>query len=461
MEVNMSLTVRLYNFQKKPNSTARPSGGDTYDCELKSPCSLMNPVLLMKGNMENYNYCRIADFHRYYFIQDIVFNEGLWELHCNVDVLASYKDTIGSTNCYITRSSVNYDGTIIDSLYPARTQCTISNVQDAWNFGWTGFEDGYYILGLQGTQGSNSNGVLYYQLSPADFVSVISGFYSNTGTTWWGNLVDGVINALNKMSDFVVSCTWMPIKLNEETATHRVFVGSYNTGVDAHRVDAYPANNLGIEFTVPKHPQASSRGSYLNYPPYARYELIDPLVGTVPLNPNVMRDISTLKVSLDIDHTTAQACYMVYHVVTGVGVVPIYTTYIPFGCNISLNGSVVNVASTLGSAAQTAASIASGDFLGALNGIGNALLSSIPSMGSHGANGGFVSFVNNTATLKGYFMPVVNADNANRGRPWCQIAQPANVGGYMVIENPHVAIDGTEDEASMLNGMLSSGIYYE
>jgi len=454
------ITIRLYTYTKKTNSTARPSGGTSFSCNIKSPSSLISPVLLLGGDVKDYNYCYIPAFKRYYFINDIIFNEGLWELHCNVDVLASYKDAIGSTNCYITRSSVNYDGTIIDSLYPSTTQCTETDVIEEWGFGWSGFENGYYILGLQGTQGSNSNGVLYYQLSPADFVSVISGFYSNTGGTWWGNLADGVINTLNKMSDYVVSCTWYPFKLDEESASHRVYVGSYNTGVDAYRVKSYPTTGFNLSFTVPKHPQASSRGSYLNYAPYSRYELHDPLVGTIPLNPNIMRNLSSFLVNLTIDHTTAQARYMIYTTKLS-DVIPIYSTIIPFGCNISLNGTVVNVASVIDSAAETGAAVASGNFLGALHGIGNALLSSIPNVGSHGSNGGFIDFTLNQATLKGYFMPVVNADNANRGRPWCQVAQPANVGGYMVIENPHVAIDGTEDEASMLNGMLSSGVYYE
>lgn len=455
------MKIYLYSFNKKVNSTKQPTGGTEFDANLKAPSSIINPRLEISADCRAFNYCYIPDFSRYYFINDIVYNAGIWILDLSVDVLASYKSAIGSTSSYITRSSVHYDGTIVDNLYPATSECTITNVQANAGYSWTGFNNGYYVLGVQGILENNVNGILYYQLTPAEFVSVLSGFYNNTGANFWGNLAQGVKNFMNKIDDFIVSCCWYPFAFPETGAKHRVFIGSYNTGVDAYRIDEYPNMSLLSSFTVPKHPKASARGSYLNYAPYARYELHDPLVGTIQLNPNIMRDLTTLRKSITPDFTTGEANYRLYTSSQPLGLIPIYETNIPFGCKISLNGSTVSVQALVGNAGAAVMNMAVGDFIGAAAGIGNALLSAIPDMPSHGPNGGFAIFENSTATLKGYFMNIVDADNANRGRPWCQVDTPANVGGYMEIEKPHVSISGTSAEADMINEYLSNGIYYE
>ena len=66
------MEVVLYNFTKSENSTAIPSGGTSYNCILKTPTSVLSPVIVVEANILNVTYGYISDFGRYYFVSDIV-----------------------------------------------------------------------------------------------------------------------------------------------------------------------------------------------------------------------------------------------------------------------------------------------------------------------------------------------------------------------------------------------------
>ena len=66
----MAITVTLYSFTKRENSTKRPStGGTDFSCTLIEDTSLMNPTfkLSIANNPIGKNYVYVADFNRYYF----------------------------------------------------------------------------------------------------------------------------------------------------------------------------------------------------------------------------------------------------------------------------------------------------------------------------------------------------------------------------------------------------------
>ena len=94
------MNVLLYNFAKRKNSTKQPdpTTATTISCQLKDAAAVMNPVLQFNPatsgfstpfNPSQYNYAHLPLFSRYYFIDDWVWLNGLWECHLTVDVLAS------------------------------------------------------------------------------------------------------------------------------------------------------------------------------------------------------------------------------------------------------------------------------------------------------------------------------------------------------------------------------------
>ena len=73
---------------------------------LKQVTSVINPVITIEmKNPTQYNYVHIPQFHRYYFINDMInIKNNLWEIHMNVDVLESFKTQIKANKAIIEKS---------------------------------------------------------------------------------------------------------------------------------------------------------------------------------------------------------------------------------------------------------------------------------------------------------------------------------------------------------------------
>lgn len=73
----------------------------TLNGTLRSECSIVAPVVIVDagiGDVRKCNYCKIDKFNRYYYVSDVVnIRTGIWEIHCNCDVLMTYKNEI--RNC--------------------------------------------------------------------------------------------------------------------------------------------------------------------------------------------------------------------------------------------------------------------------------------------------------------------------------------------------------------------------
>lgn len=461
----MSLTVDFYTFSKKTNSTKQPSGtaGLSASCLLKDATSIITPVIELQATDSpiGYNYAHITAFNRYYFVDDITWNAGVWEVSLHCDVLATYKNTIGSTNGYILRAANFYNGDIIDELYPATTavdtEIAYSTLTSTNGVGYTGFSNGYYVMGVQGIGTGSVNGVIYYALGASDLVTILQAFYANINDgTFWGSTVQGIKNALTNADDYITSLRWYPCYIPITVSLNRIKLGSFDTGVDAFVLSGDP-EVVTREVTIMRHPQAATRGSYLNYAPYSRYEIVDPLVGVIPISSDIAKVINTIKNVITVDYTTGQARY---DLATAGGVV-FFTTYINFAVTINLSAREVNIGALSGRVVSAGANFATQNYLGAACGIVSAVGEGIGTPSGNQSSGGFVQYGDGTFMLRGYFKPIVDEDKSNKGRPYCYWSNPSTVKDYMIIDNPHVATNGTSAETDQVNGYLAEGFYYE
>lgn len=71
--------------------------------------------------IQDLNYAYIPKFNRWYFISNTIYELGTWYLQLRCDVLATYKTEIGNSSHYIERCAYEFDGDIIDGLYPEKT----------------------------------------------------------------------------------------------------------------------------------------------------------------------------------------------------------------------------------------------------------------------------------------------------------------------------------------------------
>ena len=67
------------------------------------------------------NYAYIPAWHRYYFVSQLIYELGTWVFVLRCDVMATRKYEIGESDHYIERCSYEFDGDIIDGLYPEKT----------------------------------------------------------------------------------------------------------------------------------------------------------------------------------------------------------------------------------------------------------------------------------------------------------------------------------------------------
>ena len=95
-------TLTFYSFAKRKNSTALPTGaGAVYDVYLKEPTDLLRPVFLLSySGVPAWSYAAFEN--RFYFVTDYVsVHNELWEVHCEVDVLATWKTAIQTTTAFV------------------------------------------------------------------------------------------------------------------------------------------------------------------------------------------------------------------------------------------------------------------------------------------------------------------------------------------------------------------------
>ena len=108
----MELKVYI-NISEKNKLDKTLNNETTYTGQLKNETSIINPVIMVEGSLQNlaaYNYAYIPSFLRYYFLTDILsIRNNLIELHLSVDVLMSFKTQILNQSAIIKRQKNVYN----------------------------------------------------------------------------------------------------------------------------------------------------------------------------------------------------------------------------------------------------------------------------------------------------------------------------------------------------------------
>lgn len=85
----------------------------------KKDCSILDPVVQISSvhDLSSVNYMHIADFSRYYYINDIkVVHDNLWEISGHVDVLRTYMSDINNCDAIVIRSENYYNNYMTDNV---------------------------------------------------------------------------------------------------------------------------------------------------------------------------------------------------------------------------------------------------------------------------------------------------------------------------------------------------------
>lgn len=115
------MTINLFQNNSDANVVQKSiTAKGTVTGTLREGCSIIDPVIKIEGisgsDLPYLNYLEIVEFGRYYYIRDIVLVGKLFEVHCHIDVLETYKDQIKPLPAIIARNSEQYNLYLQDGL---------------------------------------------------------------------------------------------------------------------------------------------------------------------------------------------------------------------------------------------------------------------------------------------------------------------------------------------------------
>ena len=115
------MTINLFQNNSDANVVSKSlTDKGTVTGTLREGCSIIDPIIKIEGisgsDLPYLNYLEIVEFGRYYYIRDIVLVGKLFEVHCHIDVLETYKDQIKPLPAIIARQAHNYNLYLQDGL---------------------------------------------------------------------------------------------------------------------------------------------------------------------------------------------------------------------------------------------------------------------------------------------------------------------------------------------------------
>ena len=331
------MTITFYSgFEKKINSTKQPVAGSGTNVTgvLKEPCSILHPIISLQQSPNTsyppdfFRYAYIALFSRYYWVSDWTWQNGLWTVSLDVDVLASYRTIIGDSEEYILRtdsSTTNFDGAITDVLYPATTNFDIGQLAFRNPF-MNSMVQGSFIVGIICQTSADAIGAItYYAMDMTEFGALkqmlfsndnleIMGIIDNLGNLNIGDMSMELFKTIYNPYQYIASCIWFPVDKTDIAGTQVTGINlgwwSYSTLTGKQLSQSVGEFFDSVE-QIPTHPQAATRGKYLNYSPFTRLTLYGKF-GSLPLDTSYMEIGSYLINSYLVDYVTGECVFQVF-----------------------------------------------------------------------------------------------------------------------------------------------------
>ena len=455
------MEIRLYtNFNKKINSTKRPTGNyTTKQVRLKEETSVMSPTFLLSDYDVGYNYLYVPKWGRYYFINDVTLNiNSLWEVQCTFDSLATYKSNIGNTTTFIERTSDlrHIDEFLKDNAISADERVTVVTSNETEVFP----SASVYVLRVMGR--GSTHGIGTFIINYNDMKNIFSGVWGNVDEGSITDYITALANLyINDPSQYIVGVYRSPIGittyLDNGTDDQTIYIGGHQTSLKAIRVDTAQTLIFGGKIL------AKPISTYTDFrkfdPAFTRYQMYIPTIGTVNL-PNEIID-TELKMTLCADLFTGDLTFMLY---SNGDIVATYNS----NCYASVSVGVQNGSagtSILTSAVATGIGIATMNptltmLPAVINGTKSILSPPASVIGTQGSIGAVETYPNIIITC-------IQKESAESpievyGKPCDKNLKISNVSGYIKCQNASIGnIAGTDRDKELVNNHLNGGFYYE
>lgn len=466
------MQATFYQFAKRTNSTKRPSGGQEFGIDLKAPCNIIDPEIQIatQSDPTGYNYCYLPTFSRYYWVKNWTYAGGLWKASLTVDTLASYRDQIGYSTEYVVRSSAKYNGTISDGLYPATAE--VRSVTSAFQGGFAEtISGGFFVIGFIAKAANSIGAVTYVVMTPGNAKKLSAKLLTDVSYLSIDNaeISDSLTKVLFNPYQYIVSCNYFPFSIAGITA-HLPLVSSVDVGWWSVDIPCWilgaDNNNLtkSVSVGIPKHPQAASRGGYCNASPYTDYTIFLQPFGVIPLDASKLWGAATLSIQYVVDLFTGDSILRIFtntnqlvHETTAKLGVPIQLSNIAF--DIPSGGGLLQtgIAAAFGG---LQAAFSGGSISDVGNGILNAAQATNADVASKGATGSTIAF-DTVPYIVARFKILVDDNNEHHGRPLCQKVQLFSIPGFIMVDDPDIALPATAAEIDSVKSYMKNGFFLE
>lgn len=490
----MSITAIFYTIEKKVNSLKLPTGGTSKNIVLKDPCSLTAPsILLETSNPTAYNYCYIAAFNRYYWINEWTSDHGFWIANCSVDVLTTYRAEILDSYQYVVRNQAKYSLEVPDNMYSMIDGVEFSTVDMSSDSPFNSF---VAIFGVAGKGGNPFNGLSYYQTNYEDLLEFMNimfdpnlGPFLAQGESF--DVSNATMKALIQPLQYIPVCYALPYDLTAHqaiaTSVSEVPIGFWKiAGTYGHTKRA--STQMGSQFfeiwsktiTIPARSlETQPLGTWASKLPFTEYKLFAGPFGQIVIDTSKMNltlgNSITLRIKADLYGNA------ILTIEDNAGNI-IYRTNANVAVDFKLTSLAINrmdqtlgvVSGVMGAAGSIAGGAASGNPLGIASGIAggiNAALGTIsdaikaefPTPQSTGAVSGNLASIMEPWKLQATFHKIANEDREHFGRPLCERVQLSDgeLSGFTQCASATIAIPGTSQEHDMVINFLNSGFYKE
>lgn len=462
----MILSVASGN--KRKNSTLQLSPAARFDIYLKENCSIIDPIFVLSLDTEVFpKWAEVYFDDRYYFVNDIVqVHDNLFEIHCHVDVLATWKSLILNTPAFVEHYT-HLNVSIPDQRLGIKAAATRSEASATLpNIDST---TGTYVVNITGENNSGAykvaNLVSIMDIYPT-FSDIWQDISSQFTSDWLENLSLIFSNYMysGDVAKNIRDAWWTPWVLNADTP-HALQIGKYQSDIQGGALNG----TVLIQQTVAIPWQFND---WRNASPYTKIFLQLPLVGTIPIPVSDVYGLSSLSILYSV--SKVDGTFTVY---VRADDKDIYSTsgdsasHFLIGKGGAVNGSVI------GTVAKAALGVAAGAVTGGAGGVlaaAGAVASGAFTMMDTGATGGGLSGATaaTVGTIKCFTICHDTSEapsniSAIGGTPSLVSMSTLPTSGYVQTRGFSVKADQisagaiTLQEIDEINQLLDSGIYIE
>ena len=476
------MNIKVFtDFTKRKNSTRQPSGGQNINCVLKEDTSILRPVFILDTPIASYTY--VQAFGKYYFVSDVVnLDASRCEVHCVLDVLATYKADIAAYPAFVERAASAFDVFVNDPLL-SQKQLLLRETQNLTEI--TDFFDtgaGCFLVECL----AKDLGIVLYatnNLDPYRYI-LAPGVYTAQDKQQW---IQSTIAQSFDLDVYIGHVKWFPFRASTlgteptDGGGNKIFpIGPID--IAAALGGAWDDHVYRVSQSGTKHKQLTLRlPSTNNFNDfrdcnnnYTQYTLYMPGVGLVPLDASVIgyaiNNGRGVQVDIYVDLVSGEITYLL-RLQTEAGyagaLIGRYSGNI--SVDVPIGKSAVDVTK---SAKMLAGSIGAGAAAGGWVGaIGGALVGAVEAIYNHmtpdtsmigGAGNKTEIFFNHDNLVLGRKQfGSKDFPTEVAGRPFMQNIVLGNLSGFVKCGGASVPVNAPDQVRDEINRYLNNGFYME